>query len=165
MSTAMGFSAKTCLPASMHLRSIRGAVSGRGRHQHDIDVGLCEALEGIQAGEPTLLIDLDALLAEGSAESLELAVDLFGEGVGHGPELDLVVRLERLGGCARPATTATNQANLDRIAAPDFGSADVREAGHRCGRAGCGGGLQEFAAGGIGGVTHVFGHLIVCVLR
>ena len=72
-------------------------------------------LEGIKSGELAALVHLNPLLAEGGPEGLEGSLDFLGEGIGHGPELDLVVGFQGLGGSSGSAASASDQAHLDGV--------------------------------------------------
>ena len=149
-----GFLSEDVLAGLDALAKHHGAVSRGSGHQDHVHVGGGQFLEGVEPGELAVLGDLHALLAEGGPQGLERALDFLGEGVGHGPELHLVVGFQGLGGSTRSASAASDQAHLDGVAAADLGAADVREASDGGGSRGGGGGLYEVASGGVGGVAH-----------
>ena len=90
-------------------------------------------LVGVEADELVLFLDVDLagdviLFLEGQ----QAAFQAVGEGVAHGDELDVLVRLEGLRGGAGAAAAAADQADLEDIAAGGVGG------GNQCGgRQGC----------------------------
>ena len=88
----------------------------------------------IEPGEAVAVVDFDLVpkfLLKRFARGLEAIV----EGVGHGGELGVMVHRERAGYGARTAPAATNQAQLEGVAARGVcAAADIKRAGQ--GRAG-----------------------------
>ena len=112
-STATGFSAKTCLPASTAALRWSGRKCGGVRQQHHVDAAGDHLLVGVEADEAVLGADIDlagdglVLLEQGQAR-----FQAIGEGVGHGHELDVLVGLQGLSGRAGAAAAAADQADL-----------------------------------------------------
>ena len=96
-------------------------------------------------------VDFVLVFALGDADRFLHAI---GENVGHGDQADFAARgVHRLHGRLPAATTATNQTDLDRVAAERVGAAGgTQSSGGANGAAGDGEGatLDEFTAGGVG---------------
>ena len=146
-----GLLGEDVLPSLNTLSKHGRTVSGRSRHQDDVNVGCRQFLKSVKTSKLTVLFYFHPFLAEGCPKGLERPFDFLGESVRHGPELDLVVRFQGLGGCSCPAPSTSNQAHLDGVAATDFSTANVGEAGH-CG--GSRGGFYKFASAGVVSLAH-----------
>ena len=73
------------------------------------------------------------------------------EGVAGGPEFDVGIGFKGLAQSSRSASSASNDAYLDGLVIPGLSFCDMGHS-HRGQGAGCGGGLEDLAAGS--GVWH-----------
>ena len=130
-STATGFSAKMCLPASTAALKCSGRKPGGVVSSTTSTLLAIHLLVGVEAGEATLAGHIDfGGEATVVAQFAEAALDAVGEGVAHGDELDVRVGAEGLAGGAGATTAAADQADFEGIAAGGMDGGSQRQGGH-----------------------------------
>ncbi len=86
--------------------------------QHDINIGIEQSLETVEAVESVLLIDLDLLRNAGLfGQRLQTSVDRFGKRIGDRNELCVWIGRQRLHCGARTTPAAAHQAKPQYVAA------------------------------------------------